>query len=116
VEQLKQSGFKADTVGGYALLHNQLVLGINPQELLKLNKGQREEGKEIPRAQWLGGAERVKKMIEKQMKVKLTFVDEKPYGGAGGAWFWLMPEREAAMLKNAFPGKAIHVQKWGFAF
>lgn len=116
VEALKQSGFKADTVGGYALLHNQLVLGINPNEMLKLNKGQREQGKEIPRAQWASGAERVKKLIEKQMKIKLTFVDEKPHGGQGGAWFWLMPEREAALLKNAFPGKSIHVKSWGFAF
>jgi hypothetical protein len=115
-EALSQSGFKADSVGGYAVIHNQLVLGINPKELIKLNKGQREQGKEIPREKWLEAADRVKKLIERQQKIKLTFVVDRPYGGGGGAWFWLMPEREASLLKNAFPGRAINVKQWGFAF
>lgn len=116
VDALKRGGFKVDRISDYALIHNQLVLGINPQELIKLNKGQREQGKEIPRSQWLAAATKVKAIIEKQLKVKLAIVDEKPYGAAGGAWFWLMPDREIVLLKNAFPGKAVHVKSWGFAF
>lgn len=116
VALLKRDGFKVDQISDYALIHNQLVLGINPQELIKLNKGQREEGKEIPRSKWLEAATKVKAIIEKQLKIKLAIVDEKPYGAAGGAWFWLIPIREISLLKNAFPGKAVHVKSWGFAF
>lgn len=113
VDKLKSAGFKADNLGGYPVLHNQLALGIN-KSMLDLKE--REQGKSIDPARILAQATKIKKMIEKQMKTKLYFVDEKPYGAVGGAWFWLMSDRELKVFAATFPGKHVQITRFGFAF
>jgi hypothetical protein len=114
VEALKRAGLKAESLGGYPVLHNQLVIGINPR-VFGLSEKERASGKSIPREDWFRVADEVRKLIQKQTKQKLSFVDEKAYGAAGGAWFWVMPEREIDMFASAFPGKAVKLMNWGLA-
>lgn len=114
VEAIKRAGIKAESLGGYPVLHNQLVIGINPR-VFGLTDEQKAKGKSIPREDWFRVADEVRKLIQKQTKQRLQFVDERAYGAAGGAWFWLMPERELDMFASAFPGKAVKLQNWGLA-
>lgn len=111
IDKLKLKGFKADNLGGYPVLHNQLVLGINKSML-----NQKDPSKPIKSEDILEQAKKVKSMIEKQYKMKLVFVDEKPYGAQGGAWYWLMPERELNMFASTFPGSRVQLTRFGFAF
>lgn len=113
VDALKLKGFKADNLGGYPVLHNQLVIGIN-KSMLELKDA--EKAKSITPQRMLEQAEKVKKMIEKQMGVKLYFVDEKAYGAQGGAWYWVMSERELKLFSSVFPGRHVQLQRFGFAF
>jgi len=114
VDALKRAGIKAESLGGYPVLHNQLVIGINPKAV-GLTEAQKKAGKSIPREKWLAVADAIRKLLQKQMKQKYQFVDERAYGAAGGAWFWLMPERELDLFASAFPGKAVTLTNWGFA-
>lgn len=113
--RLTNEGFEAESLGGYPVIHNQLVLGINPKSI-QLTKAQATKGKEIPRDKWLETATAIKKLIEKKTKQKLHFVDDRPHGSSGGAWFWLMPDYEINGFAKAFPGKAVKLRQWGFAF
>jgi hypothetical protein len=110
-EKLKAQGFKAEGLGGYPVMHNQLVLGIN-KSMLEV----RDISKAIKPETILEAAKKVKTLIEKQTKQKLYFVDEKPYGAIGGAWFWLMNERELSAFAKAFPGRHVQLTRFGFAF
>ena len=114
VDALKRSGIKAESLGGYPVLLNQLVIGINPR-IFGMSDEEKKTGKSIPRTNWLQAADEVRKLIQKQTKQKLQFVDEKAYGAAGGAWFWVMPERDIDMFASAFPGKHVNLQSWGFS-
>jgi len=113
-ETLKANGFNVDSIGGYPVVHGQLVIGINPKSV-KLSK-RHADGQEVPRDKWLQVAFAVKKLIELQLKTKLSFVEEKPCGMAGGAWFWVMPSSEVTLFAKAFPGSHILLKSWGPAF
>lgn len=117
--KLKAKGFKAEDIGGYPVVHNQLVIGIN-KVMIGLKKSdvddQGKSTKPIGPEKWLGAAEQVLAMIRKQTKIKYQLVDTRPYGHAGGAWFWAMPERDLNAFASAFPGKAVQLRNWGFAF
>jgi hypothetical protein len=112
VDALKRVGLKVSSLGGYPVLHNQLVIGINPR-VFGMSAEDKKKGKSIPREDWFKVADEVRKLIQKQTKQKLQFVDEKAYGAAGGAWFWVMPDREVDLFASAFPGKAVKLQNWG---
>lgn len=116
---LKRKGFKAEDIGGYPVVHNQLVIGIN-KAMLDLKKNEISDlgqtVKTISTDRWVNAAEQVLAMIRKQTKVKYQLVDARPYGHSGGAWFWAMPERDLNLFASAFPGKAVALKSWGFAF
>lgn len=114
IDALKRAGLKVDSLGGYPVLHNQLLIGINPR-IFGMSEEQKAKGKSIPRSDWFRVADEVRKLIQKQTKQRLQFVDERAYGAAGGAWFWVMPERELDMFGSAFPGKSVRLQNWGLA-
>lgn len=117
--KLKAKGFKAEDIGGYPVLHNQLVIGIN-KAMLNLKKNEMDEQgnslKPLSTDRWVNAADQVLAMIRKQTKVKYQLVDARPYGHAGGAWFWAMPERDLNLFATSFPGKAVSLQSWGFGF
>jgi len=113
VSVLQKVGFKTDMVSGYTVMHNQLVLGVNKQ-MLELKKG--GISRVIDTKVVLDKALEVKKMVEKQTGAKYQFVTEKPYGASGGAWFWLMTERDLNLFAKSFPGGHVKLERWGFAF
>lgn len=112
VETMQRKGLKAENLGGYPVLHNQLVIGINKTDLT----GEKKSSRSLTTADFRDEAERIRRSIQKQTKVKYQFVDERAYGAQGGAWFWLMPERELNLFSSCFPGKTLQLQRWGFAF
>lgn len=119
VNVLKRRGFKADDIGGYPVIHNQLVIGIN-KTMIGLKKSEMNEKgqsiKPISSDKWVKAATHVLDMVFKQTKVRYALVDGRPYGRAGGAWFWAMPERDLNIFAGSFPGKAVSLRSWGFAF
>ncbi len=114
VDKLTRLGFSTENLSGYAVLHNQLVIGINPNELIgdTASSMRGETAAKKIREE----AERIKKVLEKKTKVRLQFVSEKAFSFESGTWFWLMPNREIDAFAKAFPGSHIKVQRWGFAF
>jgi deoxyinosine 3'endonuclease (endonuclease V) len=118
-QTVKLKGFKAEDIGGYPVIHNQLVIGIN-KTMLGLKKSElSEEGlsiKSIPADKWAKAAMEVLSLVRKQTKVKYQLVDARPYGYAGGAWFWAMSDKDLSLFASAFPGKAISMRSWGFGF
>lgn len=103
VEKLRHAGFACESLGGYAVLKNQLVIGINPKSLTKKIKAPDE-------------AERLRKQLQSHMKVPLQFVSTSPFSYKGASWFWLMSDRDINALTKTFPGGRLKVMRWGFAF
>lgn len=112
-DALKRKGFKVENLGGYAVMHNQIVIGVS-KVMLEMKDG--ENSKIIKPERFLAAAEQVRKMLSKQLGRKLVFVSESPYGAQGGAWFWVMGENELNLFASAFPGKRVQMTRWGFAF
>lgn len=110
IDSLRSSGFKVESLGGYPVIRNQLVIGINPSML-----DEKQRAKTKPE-DWLKAAEIIRRMVQKQQGTRLSFVSEKPYGAVGGAWFWLMTDRDMSLFTSAFSGKRIQLSSWGLAF
>lgn len=113
IENLRANGFVVASLGGYPVINNQLVIGVNPTEI-EITEVEKASGATIPRARWLEIAEKVRIAIKKETRQKVTFVDERPHGHAGGAWFWVMLENELDSFAASFPGKSLQLRNWGF--
>ncbi|BAG41448.1 hypothetical protein [Ralstonia phage phiRSL1] len=109
--KLKAQGFNVQDMGGYPVIHDQLVLGVSRKAVEATNGGKAPKPDSFFKM-----AASLKRQLEKRMKQKLVFVDEKSHGAHGGSWFWLMKERDADQLARAFPSKQIKIQRFGFAF
>ena len=113
VERLRAHGFAVASLGGYPVINNQLVIGVNAKQI-EISDKERQSGAAIPRQRWLTVAQSVIDRICKETKARLTFVDEKPHGHAGAAWFWIMPESELDEFAASFPGQSLQLRSWGF--
>jgi hypothetical protein len=135
---LDKMGFKSDNLGGYTLLHNQMVVGIDAHAVY--NKLTDDSGKEsmvrqrvkdsvitfkagkptrVVKARdklHLDVAKKVKKLIEQKTNTRYEFVSEVAVGLNNGEFFWLMPVADLNRLARAFPGGHAKINKWGFAF
>lgn len=135
---LTRLGFKSDNVDGYTILHNQLVVGVDPaatynrsldvehnqvimekkrtKERVLTYKGGRptfvEKNTDMKPIQI---AERVCDLITKKTGSRYTFMSEFSYGYKGATFFWLIKDRDYNLLQRAFPGST-KINKWGFAF
>ena len=97
--------FDVSNVGGYPVMHNQLVLGINHKNLRT------------------DSVESIIAEIEKERGAKLYSLCDHSVSRASSnaSWFWLMTENDARHFRLAFStinrqGLAtIHVKEWGFA-
>lgn len=140
-DQLDRLGFKAGLIGDYAVIKRQLVIGINPHNLLKEKVGKDEEGNstttkvrrkvEDTKQVNKGGkpqtvtikreltpmdeAIRVKGLMEKRTGVEYTFLSPKGTSYKRGTWFWLMPTSDVRRFAKAFPGGRADIQTWGMA-
>jgi len=113
IQRLNSSGIKTDTIGGYPVLHNQMVIGVNKSFL---NLKESEEYKSLDPERVREAAQKILDSISKSTKQKLHFVDSRPYGAQGGAWFWVMPDRQLNMFAKSLPGNSLRLTSWGFAF
>lgn len=119
-EKLARLGFSTENLGGYTVIHNQIVIGINPKTLLSFGKSddfkvstiKGERVAEAVREE----LDRLRRKLQKTTKVKLQLVSDKAYSYGSGTWFWLMSDRDLDMLARAFPGNHIKIGRWGFAF
>ena len=106
--------FDVSNVGGYPVMHNQLVLGIN--RTLASKNGHTDV---------TTYRDNLIKAIARDRGLKLYNICERgmvrPESGASVFWFWLMTDHDARLFRQAFStinrqGLAtIHVKEWGFA-
>lgn len=111
--KLNSLGIKAEEMSGYPVIHNQLVLGLNAKLLVK--DAATLKGDKL-KAKLNAELMHIKKLVEHKTNTKLQLVSQRPFPYQGGTWYWLMPERELNTMAKAFPGKAVKVSSWGFAF
>lgn len=100
VDKLKKTGILCDSISGYAVINDQILLGIS-RKLLAPNLTVKDE------------AERLRKALQKETKTKLNFVSPKAYAFKGRAWFWLMHDKDLDLLATACTGSQVNIQSWG---
>lgn len=137
-EALDRQGFKTDNLGGYTVIHNQMVIGIDSMAVYNRSVDEqgnptitRQRGKDtavtfkqgkptrIVKAvdkKHIDVAKSILKMIERQYNVKYAFVSELGATLNGGQFFWVMSVPDLTRLNRAFPGSHTKIDKWGFAF
>lgn len=113
-ERLATAGFQVESIGNYAVLQNQLVIGINPRFLMGEHSGEvkGEKASKLIRAE----VERLRKFLEKKTNVGYQLVSEKAKSEGSGTWFWLMNDNDISRLARVSPGGRIQIKAWGFAF
>lgn len=113
IEKLIRQGFTTDNLSSYAVIHKQIVIGINPSQL----EGIKDTSKrDASHAAILAKADKIRKQISKLKGEKLFFVSDQPRKYKTGAWFWLMTERDLNRFAKCFTGNAIKISDWGFGF
>ena len=137
-EMLSRLGFKSDNLGGYTILHNQLVVGIDAaavydthvdengtrtqvrkrvkESVITFKAGRPTKVMKARERQHFDIALKVKKLIEQKTNTRYAFVSELGVGLNNGEFFWLMPAADVTRLAKAFPGGHAKINKWGFAF
>lgn len=137
-EKLDNMGFKSDNLGGYTVIHNQLVIGIDSHAVYDKQVG--EDGKQSIKRQQVKDttvvfkkgnptrvlkardklhidvARKVLKMLERRFNAQFDFVSEYAVGLNGGEFFWVMSVQDFRRLAKAFPGGHLKISRWGFAF
>lgn len=113
-EKLNRLGISAESLGGYPVIHNQIVIGISPKALLGEHAGSLKSEKTAKAVRQ--EADRLRKLVEKKVGQKLQFVSDNARSYGSGVWFWVMPNKELDMMSKAAAGHRIKVQRWGFAF
>lgn len=103
---LDRKGVHYDNIGGYVMLHNQIVLGINETAM-------RKTGRKTEKA--LDAARRLTTTLSKGMGTKVSIVSESGVHYNGGVWYWLAEDRMLDSLRDA-AGGTLAVQSWGFGF
>lgn len=113
-ERLAQAGFQVESLSGYPVFQNQLVIGINPRHVMGEHSGEikGEKASKLIRSE----SERLRKMLEKKLNTQLQFVSDKAYSHGSGTWFWLMSDADINRLAKVSPGNRITITRWGFAF
>jgi hypothetical protein len=91
-KKVKALGFDAQDAGGYAILSNQIVIGVSPKS-----------AKDIHIA------------LEQFSAERLVLVDSRGHGKNGVMWYWVLREEDLARFSQAFSGGALKLQSWGLA-
>ena len=107
--KLEKGGFKVDVLDGYAIIRDQMVIGVNRSAIPQDKNRKLQFSIEDVRDEVLDA-------VQRQTKKRWQVVVEHGYGHRGGAWFWIMPEQEMVQFAKAFPGGHPKLNEWGFAF
>ena len=141
-DMLSHLGFKSKLLDGYAIVYDQLVVGISRSMVLDYKEVSLEDGsiqkqsfpkivtdrvtkftnskpgmvsKKRPKS-ILDAFHEVKGLLERHTNTKYSLVSEKSHGYNGQSYFWLMPSRDLVRFARVFPGGHVGIHAWGFAF
>jgi len=140
-DRLEMVGFKSANLGGYTVLYDQLVVGINPNAIYDRVKLPESDKVDLVRKtikvpvtkfhndkpvkvnvkrprEYVDLVEPLRKRLEAQTRQQWTLMSDKPASARGveGQWFWLMPTHDVKRLSSVFPGGFFKVSNWGLAF
>jgi len=93
IDLLTARGFKVTNLGGYPVMHSQLVLSVNPK---------------------MGTVDEVLTQLRKTTKQDLVLVYPRPIGNNGSLWYWLMRESELDAFASTFVGRSLQLRGFGF--
>lgn len=85
-------GFDAKDAGGYAVMANQVLIGVSPKSPSDIHLA-----------------------LEQFRSERLVLVDSRPQGKKGILWFWVMRESDLIRFSKAFSGNSLKLQSWGLA-
>lgn len=142
-DMLKHLGFKSDILDGYAMIYDQVVVGVTRDAIVDWEEVMDEatgEMKKVAKPKMVkekvskftadkpgmvvkkrpktafDAATELKKLLEAKTNIKYAFVSETSSSYQGGSYFWIMPTRDLDRLSRAFPGGHVKLSSWGFAF
>ena len=105
-DTLNRMHVKTENLGGYPLIHNQIVIGINREALAK--SGRKAEKP-------MDAVERYLKVLSKQMGRTIMTVSTQGVPAQGGVWYWLADEKTINALRKAGRDQ-LKIRSWGFGF
>ncbi len=127
-DELKKFGFKVQSLGGYTVMENQLVLGFNHNFLKQMQEDPDLKNKAKPYQL----AEMIVAQLNKESgkNYKILGDDKKPsHGHKTGTYYWLVPARLINLMIQSTGTKLsdkqgggmskpqrLTVKQWGFAF
>jgi hypothetical protein len=85
-------GFDAKDAGGYAIMSNQIVIGVSPKSASDIHIA-----------------------LEQFRAERLVLVDSRGHGKNGVIWYWAMRVDDLAQFSQAFSGGSLKLQSWGLA-
>jgi hypothetical protein len=142
-EMLKHLGFKSEVLDGYAMIYDQVVVGVTRDTIVDWEEVKDAATGELTRVAnpkivkeriqkftadkpgmvvkkrpktALDAAKELTKLLEAKTNLKYAFVSETSSGYKGASYFWIMPTRDFDRLSRAFPGGHVKLSSWGFAF
>ena len=105
-DKLKEAGFDVGKIGGYTVLEDQMVLGLNVSYVQKTLAELKNKSEQT--------AEMIVRQIEKKSGRKYEIIKGQPKGV--GQWYWLIPSRDYTSIRKTSVGEQINIMNWGFAF
>lgn len=91
-KKVKALGFDATDAGGYAIMSNQIVIGVSPKSSSDIHIA-----------------------LEQYRSERLVLVDSRGHGKNGIMWYWCMRAEDLANFSQAFSGGSLKLQSWGLA-
>ena len=108
--KLNSMGIKNDNLGGYALIHSQMVIGINGKHF----KEEKEKNND-KKIKYIDVVKRYLKVFAKSIGRELKLVSDQGVMHEGGIWYWIADERTINALMNSSKGH-LKILNWGFGF
>ena len=105
-ERAARAGLKIESLGGYPLIHDQLVIGVSRAALADVKKGKTKA---------LDFVKELIPILETAMGKKLYLVSDKGEPALGGVWYWVADSRTLRSLQDNVIGKT-KMLGWGFGF
>lgn len=105
-EKLAALGFSAERLGGYTVIEDQMVLG--------LNSGYTQRALQELRKTPAATAEMIVGQLEQKSGRKYEIIHGQ--GKGVGQWWWLMTSKDLDRLRQACMGGRMKITNWGFAF
>jgi hypothetical protein len=91
-KKVKALGFDATDAGGYAIMSNQIVIGVSPRSAGDIHIA-----------------------LEQYRAERLVLVDSRGHGKNGVLWHWVMRADDLSKFSLAFSGGSLKLQSWGLA-